>query len=234
MKNPDLIKRYTMFMAGVIASALGISLITKAGLGTSPVTSPAFVLTFLFPYSLGTFTMMVNTGMFVLQAAILGRDFERVQLLQLPAALLFSACIDGWSRLFSFWPVHSYLSSAIVLAAGCVFLGLGIAFEVVPDVLILPGEGLVRAIVRRFNLHFGNVKRAFDLVLVLAAGILSLAATGKVLGIREGTVAAALVVGPISHFFIGRINAFARGENPVPESLNCLVEHEEESGAANL
>ena len=65
MKNPDMIKRYTMFMAGVIASALGISLITKAGLGTSPVTSPAFVLTFLFPYSLGTFTMMVNTLMSV-------------------------------------------------------------------------------------------------------------------------------------------------------------------------
>ena len=53
MKNPDMIKRYTMFMVGVIASALGISLITKAGLGTSPVTSPAFVLTFLFPFSLG-------------------------------------------------------------------------------------------------------------------------------------------------------------------------------------
>lgn len=233
MKNPDLIKRYTMFMTGVIASALGISLITKAGLGTSPVTSPAFVLTFLFPFSLGTFTMMVNTGMFALQAAILGRDFERIQLLQLPSALLFSACIDGWSRLFSYWPVHSYLSSVAVLAVGCVCLGLGVALEVVPDVLILPGEGLVRAIVRRFGLHFGHVKRAFDLTLVLTAGILSVAATGKVLGIREGTVAAAFVVGPISHFFIGRINAFARGENPVPEQLNCLPESGEESSAAN-
>ena len=224
MKNPDMIKRYTMFMAGVIASALGISLITKAGLGTSPVTSPAFVLTFLFPYSLGTFTMMVNTLMFGLQAVILGRDFERVQLLQLPSALLFSACIDGWSRLFSFWPVRSYLSSVVVLAAGCVFLGLGIALEVVPDVLILPGEGLVRAIVRRFGLHFGHVKRAFDLILVLAAAVLSVAAT----------VAAALVVGPISHFFIGRIHSLARGEKLVPEQLTCLAENEEESGAANL
>ncbi len=234
MKNPDMIKRYTMFMAGVIASALGISLITKAGLGTSPVTSPAFVLTFLFPFSLGTFTMMVNTLMFGLQAVILGRDFERVQLLQLPSALLFSACIDGWSRLFSFWPVRSYLSSVVVLAAGCVFLGLGIALEVVPDVLILPGEGLVRAIVRRFGLHFGHVKRAFDLILVLAAAVLSAAATGKILGIREGTVAAALVVGPISHFFIGRIHSLARGEKLVPEQLTCLAENEEESGAANL
>ena len=36
-----------MFIAGVIFSAQGISLITKAGLGTSPITSLAFVLTFL-------------------------------------------------------------------------------------------------------------------------------------------------------------------------------------------
>ena len=36
-----------MFIEGVIFSALGISLITKAGLGTSPITSLAFVLTFL-------------------------------------------------------------------------------------------------------------------------------------------------------------------------------------------
>ena len=47
MKNSDKLKRYSMFIEGVIFSALGISLITKAGLGTSPITSLAFVLTFL-------------------------------------------------------------------------------------------------------------------------------------------------------------------------------------------
>ena len=55
-----MFKRYGMFIAGVIFSALGISLITKAGLGTSPITSLAFVLTFIFPHTLGTLTMMVN------------------------------------------------------------------------------------------------------------------------------------------------------------------------------
>ena len=65
MKNSDKLKRYSMFIAGVIFSALGISLITKAGLGTSPITSLAFVLTFIFPHSLGEFTMLVNTVMFL-------------------------------------------------------------------------------------------------------------------------------------------------------------------------
>ena len=231
MKNPDWIKRYTMFMAGVIASALGISLITKAGLGTSPVTSPAFVLTFLFPLSLGTFTMLVNTVLFILQAAVLGRDFERVQLLQLPSALLFSACIDGWMRLFSFWQVSTYAGSAVMLLTGCVFLGFGIALEVHPDVLILPGEGLVRAITRRFRLPFGRVKSTFDLTLVGLAALVSVLATGKVLGIREGTVVAALIVGPLSHFFLRRIAAFAKGENPLPEPVRRVIEESGDSEA---
>lgn len=202
MKLADWKKRYTMFMTGVIVSALGISLITKAGLGTSPVTSPAYVLTFLFPLSLGTFTMMVNTVLFGLQAAVLGKRFQRIQLLQLPSALLFSACIDGWLHLLGFWRADTYGGSVVMLASGCVFLGLGIALEVIPDVLILPGEGFVRALSARKGWVFGRVKTCFDLSMVGIAAVLSLAAERKILGVGEGTVAAALVVGGISHFFI--------------------------------
>lgn len=211
MKFVDWKKRYTMFMTGVIVSALGISLITKAGLGTSPVTSLAYVLTFLFPMSLGTFTMIVNTVLFGLQAAVLGSSFKKIQLLQLPAALLFSACIDGWMHLLGFWQVSTYGGSAVMLASGCVFLGLGIALEVIPDVLILPGEGFVRALSKKKGWVFGRVKTGFDLSMVGMAVALSLTARGTVLGVREGTVAAALVVGGISHFFI-RLLAGAQDE----------------------
>ncbi len=228
MKNPEMMKRYTMFLTGVIASALGIGLITKAGLGTSPVTSLAFVLTFVFPKSLGTFTMIVNTVMFFMQAAIIGKGFEKIQLLQLPSALLFSACIDGWMRLFSFWQVHSYVGSVVMLFIGCTFLGLGIALEVIPNVLILPGEGLVRAIVHRTGFQFGHVKTSFDLSLVCAAILLSIFCKGRILGVREGTVAAALVVGSISHFFIRHLTAVMDGKKVVAKAHNLVPENGEE------
>ena len=79
-REVDVYKRQVIF------SALGISLITKAGLGTSPITSLAFVLTFIFPHTLGTFTMMVNSVMFIIQVILLGKTFQKIQLLQLPAA----------------------------------------------------------------------------------------------------------------------------------------------------
>ena len=114
MNRSLIIKKYGMFVTGLVFAALGISLITKAGLGTSPITSPAYVLTFLFPKSLGTFTFLINSLMFVLEAVILGKNFRKIQLLQLPATLIFSACIDLWMFVFSFWRSDLYIGKLVL------------------------------------------------------------------------------------------------------------------------
>lgn len=99
------------------------------------------------------------------------------------------------------------MGQVLMLLLGCVFLGLGIAFEVIPNVLILPGEGLVRVIAGLTGWRFGRVKTGFDMSIVASAVVVSVAVTGHVLGIREGTVIAALIVGSISHFFIEKVSA---------------------------
>lgn len=218
-----MFKRYGMFIAGVILSALGISLITKAGLGTSPITSLAFVLTFIFPYSLGLFTMMVNSIMFIIQVILLGKSFQKIQLLQIPAALLFSVCIDGWLRLLSNWQTGGYVGELLMLLLGCVFLGLGIALEVIPNVLILPGEGLVRVIAGLTGWRFGRVKTGFDMSIVASALVVSLLVTGQVLGVREGTIIAALLVGNISHFFIEKVSSLLTGWIPDYSGRNDVM-----------
>ena len=64
MDHAPLPRRYLMFFAGVVSSALGIALITLAGMGTSAVSGLAYVLTFVFPgVSLGCFTFLVNCAM---------------------------------------------------------------------------------------------------------------------------------------------------------------------------
>lgn len=221
MNRSIVVKKYGMFVTGLVFAALGISLITKAGLGTSPITSPAYVLTFLFPRSLGTFTFLINSFMFVLEAVILGKSFRKIQFLQLPATLIFSACIDLWMFIFSFWRSDLYIGKLVLLLIGCTSLGLGIAFEVIPNVLILPGEGLVRAISQRMGWVFGHVKTTFDLLLVAGAALLSFLARGELLGIREGTVIAALIVGTIANFFIKRISALPACQNQRAAALRC-------------
>ena len=53
MNRGELIRRYLFFTAGLFVNALGVSLITKARLGTSPITSIPYVLDIGFGAELG-------------------------------------------------------------------------------------------------------------------------------------------------------------------------------------
>lgn len=136
MGHRELLWRYLMFFAGVVCSALGIALITLAGMGTSAVSSLAYVLTFVFPgVSLGCFTFIVNCAMLGGQILLLRRKFKPLQLLQIPFTFVFSCCIDLWMTLLKPLVPAAYAGRWVVLLLGCTFLGLGVALEVVPNVL---------------------------------------------------------------------------------------------------
>ena len=51
-------------------SALGVSLVTKASLGTSPISSIPYVLSLNFPFTLGNFTIVFSILLIVLQILI--------------------------------------------------------------------------------------------------------------------------------------------------------------------
>ena len=63
---------------------------------------------------------------------------------------------------------------------------------------MLAGEGVVLAICKVLPIKFGYMKVLFDVTLVVIACILSLVFTGHLQGVREGTVAAAIMVGLIA------------------------------------
>ena len=100
-----------------------------------------------------------------------------------------------------------YPVKLISLLIGCVILGFGVYMEVLADVVMLPGESFVRAIVLTWKTNFGNTKVAFDASMTIIAGVLSLFFFHKLQGVREGTIIAALLVGFIARLF-GRLLAF--------------------------
>ena len=56
----ETLRRFAAFMAGVLVCSVGIALITRAGLGTSPISSIPFVLSLITPVSMGMFTFSLN------------------------------------------------------------------------------------------------------------------------------------------------------------------------------
>lgn len=186
-------RRWTVFALGVVCTALGIALITQAGKGTSAVASPAFVLSQILPWSMGTFTVLINLGMMTLQAALLGRSFFPRQLLQLPASFAFGALLDLFRLLFACW-----VAPWLCLPAGCLILGLGVGLQRFGNIILLPSEGAVQAISQRLDVDFGQVKMYFDIVMVIVAAMLSWLFLGQIVGVREGTLFVAVLTGPIS------------------------------------
>ena len=93
MSIQTYIRRYALFLTGVILSATGIAFITRAGLGTSPVSGLPFVLSLITSISMGTYTFLFNMTFLVLEA-ILRKKFTIQQALQIPVTFFFSFCID--------------------------------------------------------------------------------------------------------------------------------------------
>ena len=94
MAKRELTTRYLFFIAGLFVNAFGISLIIKANLGSSPISSLPYTLSLKFPVTLGQFTLLLNAVLIAGQIWLLKRNFRKEQFLQIPVAILFSFFID--------------------------------------------------------------------------------------------------------------------------------------------
>lgn len=195
------LKRYLLFLVGLFINALGVSLVTKASLGTSPISSIPYVLSLNFPLTLGNFTILFSIFLILLQLLILRKNFKWENILQIPVSIAFGYFIDLTMYLFFWVNPQNYVIKILALLAGCIVLGFGVYMEVLADVVMLPGESFVRAIVQTWNTNFGTTKILFDSSMTVIAGVLSFLFFGKLNGVREGTIIAALLVGFIARLF---------------------------------
>ena len=194
----QILKRYLYFILGVAINSFGVAFITKSALGTSQISSVPYVLSLRFPsVSFGMTTFFVNLLFILIQAVLLKKNFQPVQFLQVAVNVLFSVLIDVSMTLLSFFQPEAFGLRIVSLLAGCVILAVGISIEVAPDVLVVPGEGAVRAISQTTGLKFGSVKVYFDVSLIVIASALSFLFFGRLNGVGLGTVLSALTMGKI-------------------------------------
>ena len=220
----ETLKRYLIFLVGLFVNSLGVSLITKADLGTSPISSIPYVLSLNFPFTLGNFTIFFSIFLIVLQLIILRKNFKLEHILQIPVSIIFGYFIDLTMILFSWVNPEAYIMKIVYLLIGCLILGVGVYMEVLADVVMLPGESFVRAIVLTWKTNFGTTKICFDVSMSVIAAVLSFIFAGSLAGVREGTVIAALLVGFIARL-IGKKLAFLK-DMIFPESVSAENKNE--------
>lgn len=130
-----------MFVVSIFVNAFGIAFITKALLGTSPITSVTYVASMFTPLTMGQWTIIVNLLFVVLELFFMSRrDLKsdlRMYLLQIPISLCFGTFIDVSMNALSWLDPVAYMSRIGVLLIGCVILSVGIAFEVKADIAMM-------------------------------------------------------------------------------------------------
>ncbi|MFQ6817619.1 MAG: YczE/YyaS/YitT family protein [Blautia sp.] len=193
-----IIRRYLLLLAGLAIMAFGVAFSIKASLGTSPISSVPYVVSLFAPLTVGTATIIMHCVFILLQILILRKKYHPIQLMQLPVAFFFGYLTD-----FGVWAVQGitcdhYLQQWLVCLIGIFLVAVGVSLEVKAGVVVLAGEGVVLAICKVIPVKFGYMKVGFDVTLVAIACVLSFVFTGRLQGVREGTVAAALLVGLIA------------------------------------
>lgn len=201
MYTIKLILRYIIFLTGLFFMGLGISLTTKSGLGTTPISSLPLVLSRIFPLSFGQLAFLLSLAFVLTELILLGRKFSREQYLQILVGPFFGLFIDLGMLIFNGLSPASYPGRLLLLLIGCVVLAMCVYLQVAARVIINPGEGVVKVIADLTGSRFGNIKILFDTGLFLIALVISLAVFGDMESMREGTLIVALATGTITKIY---------------------------------
>lgn len=197
MSKNELIKRYLLFIIGLFFAAIGVAFTKHGELGVSPISSVANVLSCKYSFlSLGTWLVIWNCVLIACQILILRKNFQKIQLLQIPLSFLFGIFTDIGMKIVSYIPVPNYAVRVALLLVGIFILGFGIALSVIANVILNSGEAFVKAIADTIKKDFGAIKTIFDVSCVIIAILLSLFFFDyQIVGTREGTIISALLTG---------------------------------------
>lgn len=187
--------RWLLLVWGMLVATAGIVLITRAGLGTTPISTVPFTVGEITGLTFGEATFAVNIVFVLVQWALLRSRFHYSSFFQIPIVSVFSWFIDlhmGWTAWIGDDP---YVVRFLCGLLGNLFLAFGIYWQVASKTIVQPGEGMVLAFSVVLRKSFGTVKVWNDVTLVLLAVILGFVCLGHVAGVREGTVVSAFLVG---------------------------------------
>ena len=148
MKHDHICRRILVFAVGLLVISLSIGFITKASLGTPPISSIPYSLSLIFPsLSLGNFTIIYSLLLVFLQLVILGKQADKVSLgLQVVISFVFGYFIDFGMMLLGDFSPEIYWERIVCVLIGCFGLAFGVYLQIVADFTMVPGDGFAYAL----------------------------------------------------------------------------------------
>ena len=185
---------FFLYIAGVFLLAAGLALNTKAELGVAPVLTIPFCIASIWGGSFSLLTFLTYFIFVLLQFVLKRGKASLVDLLQFPFSFILSHLLGFFCKVFSI-PCDMLWQKLLLLAAGIILTGAGVALITYTNFIPNPPDGLAQTLgqVLRKNTGFG--KNAVDIGCVLLACIICLAERRDLVGIGLGTIISMLSVG---------------------------------------
>ncbi len=229
---PNFILRLCLMAVGLVFVALGVALSRATGLGTSTISCVPATLSYITSLTIGTYTFLYNLLFLTIQACLLRRKFNPMQLFQIPFVFVFAFLIDVLVPPCANIPMSYYPLQLLFTVLSCCSTAFGVFLQVKASLIMLPGDGVVLTISRVFHKDFAKCKIAFDSTNVILAVSLSLFFLQGLYGVREGTIIAAVITGLLIKGF-GRL--FKNFEKFAPTQGHITLtpqEHADHTGEA--
>ncbi|OHE41440.1 MAG: hypothetical protein A2Y16_05210 [Tenericutes bacterium GWF2_57_13] len=194
---PAFLKRGVFLLFGFMLIGIGISTTKSAEMGTSPISSIAYVMSLAVPaLSMGTWLFLWFVILVIAQIAMQRKAFSPWQLLQLPLAFITSFFTDlgnaVWGHLLAI-PIENvallYAIKAAMILAGIVIIAIGISCTLAANLIMNPGDAFVRTLAAQIHKPFPTVKVGNDLACVLISATIGLIVFTSTRGIWGGITA---------------------------------------------
>lgn len=195
-KKGNLTLRVVIYLFGIGILAFGVVLNIKTDYGVSPVNSLPYVISQISGTELGN-TTIVCYLVYIGAQFIIGertKEFNLKLLLQLPFGVLFGK----FTTLFQYclpFQLSGHYQRIIVMILAVFLTALGVFVTVNMRIVPIPPDGLANEIAKLMSKDLGTAKILFDGGSVLAAVIISLIFTGKIIGVGLGTLFCAFFIG---------------------------------------
>lgn len=198
-KSSDIIFRYSLFLIGLFIASMGVAFSTKGGIGTSPVASIPYSVSLVSTiFTFGGWLNLLSVIQITIQVALLRSRCKPVEIvIQTVLAFVYGYLTNLSCYLIRNLNADTYFWQFTYMMIGCFVLGLGLWIQFMGGVAMLPGEAMNRAISIVTNKRYENIKVFFDIFYIVIAAVICYVFLGKLAGVREGSIVAAILVGNI-------------------------------------
>ena len=194
-------KKIARTILGILLVYGAVAFAIKAGIGVLPVDAAITSIATLIGMKVGTFSMLFHGSFFLGQIIMEGRNFRKTEYLQLLYITLGGYVLNFFlytvlkDVTFTFYPLRVVVC---ILAFACASFGCIMVIET--HLMRTPMEGCIQMIAERIGTTMGKLRQKIDIVLVIISVAISLV-FGVEWTLREGTIIAALIFGPMMDFW---------------------------------